>query len=250
MRRIFWLEKGAATAKQLMAAAKRIPATIVRKDNVGQVANNLMKNMPGLNSAEALRMVSSSKVQPQGVPRRAFQQFLNDYGHASPSVLLREHNMLTTMKGARGKGVRHIAKAVRSIPSPGSSVVAGSERERINKLIQDMGLRDFDYGKSARLPRNLINRLEENYALNYGDRIARVGKRPEILLPQWASKGSLGAAARIHEQAETRALPSKVMHRIGRRRAQRYPNTLEGQTRRRIDEALNTMSRNLQNLRL
>ena len=84
-------------------------------------------------------------------PRRVSQhgKFL-DYSHLSPDVLLREHNILTTLTGPGADEAKGALIQLRS--DLGESFVLARE-------LKKRGLKDFEFGRSPRLSRHQIKRL-------------------------------------------------------------------------------------------
>jgi len=77
--------------------------------------------------------------------------FASQARHNSPGVILKEHNLVRSLKGKEGKRVRKMLSDSRTI----------REQPYINANMKDLG---FHYGKSERLSRHAIKRIAEALA--------------------------------------------------------------------------------------
>ena len=74
--------------------------------------------------------------------------YLNRWGHVSPKVILREHNIVSQLSGEGSKPVRDIMHTLRK----------GKEGAEIHKAIPNLG---YQHGKSERLSRHAIRRITD-----------------------------------------------------------------------------------------
>jgi hypothetical protein len=105
------------------------------------------------------KAVGSVALAHEGAELKYFKNpslsFINWASHMSPAVLLREHNVLTTLQGPGSEKARQVFKILRS-QTDGIRV---PEADYLKQLVSN----SFEYGTSKRLSRHAIRAIDNNF---------------------------------------------------------------------------------------